>query len=80
MKAFALAALLVASNGSTNAASATPDDRSDAAAFRGSALNCSRAEGSYHVAYSRRGCRIVEDWDGRQYTASVRCLPGVKPD
>jgi hypothetical protein len=39
-----------------------------------------RVEGAYHVAYVRRGCRVEEDWDGRQYSAQVRCRPGVKPD
>jgi hypothetical protein len=37
------------------------------------------AEGSYHVAYMRRGCRVEENWDGVNYTAQIRCRPGLKP-
>ncbi len=39
-----------------------------------------RADGSYHVAYMRRGCHVEEDWDGVNYSAQVRCQPGVKPN
>lgn len=37
-------------------------------------------ESGYHVAYTRRGCRVEENWDGTQYSASVRCAPGVRPN
>ncbi len=39
-----------------------------------------RTEDAYHTAYERRGCRIEENWDGLNYTAEVKCKPGVKPD
>jgi hypothetical protein len=35
---------------------------------------------AYHVAYMRRGCRIEEDWDGLNFSAQMRCQPGVRPD
>jgi hypothetical protein len=35
---------------------------------------------SFHVAYTRRGCRIEQNWDGVQFSASMRCPPGVRPD
>jgi hypothetical protein len=35
---------------------------------------------SFHVAYTRRGCRIEQNWDGVQFTASMKCPPGVRPD
>jgi hypothetical protein len=34
----------------------------------------------YHVAYTRRGCRVDEKWDGVRYRAWVACAPGVRPN
>jgi hypothetical protein len=37
-------------------------------------------ESGYHVAYTRRGCRVEEKWDGVRYSAWVTCAPGVRPN
>jgi len=34
----------------------------------------------YRIAYMRRGCRVEESWDGARYSASVTCLPGIRPN
>jgi hypothetical protein len=57
----------------------------DGRAPRNSAAQDAREGGrepreSYHVAYTRHGCRIEQNWDGVQFTASMRCPPGVRPD
>lgn len=79
--AIALAFLLL----STGAHARAQDDDVDARARSGGWMRDGygiwrRVEGAYHVAYMRRGCHVEEDWDGLNYSAQIRCRPGVKPN